>query len=142
MAACGPAKLILRRGLVLGRLLGAKRNRLALVNALDEFIQDLGTGTGNGLSGMDVGFHPCEQKQERNPSAGFMFEFRAYRVKDAREPKRQFNRIDLKDGWIIAVRGRRSDQVLAANERPDGVNGAGLVLKEWTRNAGVEVVER
>src|SRR5664280_495377 len=45
------------------------------------------------------------------------------------------------DVYKRQVRGRRRDEVLAAADRPAGVNGAALLLEKRTRDAEVEVSE-
>src|ERR1035437_2090952 len=55
--------------------------------------------------------------------------------------RRQLHLIDGPRLRVGAVRGRRRDEVLAAADRPAGVNGAALLLEKRTRDAEVEVSE-
>ena len=100
---------------------------LRLGDAPYDFVEDGWAGAGDAVSGMGVGFHPGEEEDERNPAADVVFELGADLVESGEELDRETNGGDFQHAGIGAVRGGRGDQVFAADERADGVDGAGPV---------------
>jgi len=93
------------------------------------------------LTGVGVGFHPGEEEDERNPTAGVVFELGTDLVEGGKELDREMDGGDFEGTWIKTVRGWRADQVFAADERADGVDRAGLIDQEGAGYALVEIVE-
>jgi hypothetical protein len=127
--------------LVIGWRIGCGPGRIGLVQALHNFIENFWTGAGDGFTGMGAGFDPRKEEDERYPAARIVFEFRTDSVEDPREAEREVDGDGLQRGRIEAVLGRRCNEILAADERADWVNGAGLVYKEGAGDSLVEVVE-
>ena len=113
---------------------------LRLGDAPYDFVEDGWAGAGDAVSGMGVGFHPGEEEDERNPAADVVFELGADLVESGEELDRETNGGDFQHAGIGAVRGGRGDQVFAADERADGVDGAGLIDQERAGDALVEIV--
>ena len=108
---------------------------------LDEEVEDLGADVGDGFAGVRAGFAPGEEEEEGNPSAGVAFDERADAAEGAGHVEGEVDGLGLEAGWVGAVGGVRGDEVFAADEGADGVDGAGFVFEEGARDALVEVVE-
>ena len=128
-------------GLIFGWGFGGRRGGPGLAEALYKFVEDLGAGAGDCVSGMGAGFHPGKEEKKRYPAARVVFELGADAIEDAGKIERQVNGGSLEGGWVEAVLGRRGDEVFAADEWADGMNGAGLILEEGTGDALVKVFE-
>lgn len=100
------------------------------------------TFAGDGVSGVGACFHPGKEEDQRDPAAPIMFDFGADAMEGAGKLERQVHCIGLKVRRIEAVLRRRGDEIFAADERANGVNGAGLVHEKRTGDALVKVIER
>ena len=82
-------------GLIFGWGFGGRRGGPGLAEALYKFVEDLGAGAGDCVSGMGAGFHPGKEENERNPAAGVVLELCSDSVEDAREVERDVDWDDL-----------------------------------------------
>jgi len=108
---------------------------------LDEEVEDLGADVGDGFAGVCAGLAPGEEEEEGDPAALGAFHERADTAEGAGHVKGEVDGLGLEAGWVGAVGGVRSDEVFAADEGADGVDGAGFVFKEGAGDALVEVIE-
>src|ERR1039458_7002240 len=104
-------------------------------------MEHFGTGAGDSVAGVGIAFHPGKEKKKWNPAADTLFELRSDDIDDAGEVERQADGDGLQGSRIGTVLRRGAYQVFAADERADGVNGAGLILEEGAGDALVEVLD-
>ena len=122
-------------------LFGQFQISIGVADPPQEFVQDLGACAGDFFTGMSVGFHPGKEKDERNPAARVVLDFGSNLVERGHQADGEGNHFSLAGGWIDAVFWRRCHEILAANERANGVYGAGLINKERARNTLVVVFD-
>ncbi len=121
--------------------LGGVGEAVAADELLDEEVEDFGPDVGDGFAGACAGFAPGKEEEEGNPASGVAFNECADAAEGAGHVEGEEDGLGLQAGWVGAVGGVRGDEILAADEGADGVDGAGFVFEEGAGDALVEVVE-